>query len=307
MLKTEEIRVRDPYIVAHGGKYYLYSSTLINEQMSDRSVYVYVSTDCREWEEPKPIFTVPEDFWGDCELWASEVHLYRGKFYLFVSLPDKSTMHRGLFCRRGTQIAVSDTPDGTFLPIADRSATPLTQSCIDGTLYVEDDVPYIVYSHDWPDNFKSEKNGFVGQICAQQLSPDLTEPVGEPFLLFSSDEAAWSAAAPTRIEIEGKPYVRFGSDAPFLSRMQNGSLLLTWSPLPAGNYVVGAVVSKSGRIHGPWEHLDTMIYDQNGGHAMFFNDFDGTRKMCIHCPERTPEERALILTVEEDGDTYKVI
>ena len=105
MLKTEDIRVRDPYIVAHEGKYYLYSSTVINDQMSDRAVYVYVSDDCHTWQAPKPIFTIPADFWADEELWASEVHLYRGKFYLFVSLPEKATMHRGLFCRRGTQIA----------------------------------------------------------------------------------------------------------------------------------------------------------------------------------------------------------
>ena len=305
MLKTEDIRVRDPYIVAHEGKYYLYSSTVINDQMSDRAVYVYVSDDCHTWQAPKPIFTIPADFWADEELWASEVHLYRGKFYLFVSIREKGKT--GLFCRRGTQIAVCDTPDGSFVPIADRAATPLTQSCIDGTLYVENDVPYIVYSHDWPDNFQPESKSFVGEICAQQLSKDLAEPVGEPFLLFASNRVPRSAAAPTKIEIESKPYIRYGSDAPFLSRMQNGSLLLTWSPLPAGNYVVFAAVSQNGSIHGKWEHLDTPIYDKNGGHAMFFNDFDGTRKMCIHCPERSPDERALILTVEEDGDSYRVV
>lgn len=48
MLTTEDIRVRDPYIVAHEGKYYLYSSTVINDKMSDRAVYVYVSRDCRQ-------------------------------------------------------------------------------------------------------------------------------------------------------------------------------------------------------------------------------------------------------------------
>jgi hypothetical protein len=304
MLKTEEIRVRDPYIVAHEGKYYLYSSTIINEQMSNRSVYVYVSTNCREWEEPKAVFTLPEEFWGDCELWASEVHLYRGKFYLFVSLPDKTTTQLGLFCRRGTQIAVSDTPDGIFTPLADRAATPLTQSCIDGTLYVENDVPYIVYSRDWPSNFVKELDAYDGEIWAQQLSPDLTAPVGEPFQLFASSESGreWTA-----LSIDAQPTHRYGSDAPFLSRMQNNSLLLTWSPIPAGNYTVCAAVSKSGSIRGPWQHIEKPIFDRNGGHAMFFNDFDGTRKMCIHCPEREPEERACIFTVEEDGDTYRIV
>lgn len=302
MLRTEDIRIRDPYIVAHGGKYYLYSSTPINEQMSDHSVYVYVSEDCHTWAEPKPIFTIPADFWADEELWASEVHRYHGKFYLFVSIREKGT--EGLFCRRGTQIAVCDVPDGEFIPIANRAATPLTQSCIDGTLYVENDVPYIVYSRDWPCNYVKEKGAYDGEIWAQQLTDDLTAPVGDPFILFASSSAGleWS-----EIRIGGETAYRFGSDAPFLSRMANGSLLLTWSPMPGGNYVVGAAVSKNGSIHGKWEHLDTMIYDQNGGHAMFFDDFDGTRKMCIHGPEHAPDERALVLAVEEDGDTYRVI
>ena len=304
MLKTEDIRVRDPYIVAHEGKYYLYSSTVINDKMNDRSVYVYVSRDCREWEEPKAIFTIPDDFWADCELWASEVHFYRGKFYLFVSVPDKSTTARGLFCRRGTQIAVCDTPDGTFLPIADRAATPLTQSCIDGTLYIENDTPYIVYSRDWPSHFVKELDAYDGEIWAQQLSPDLAEPVGEPFILFASSSAGrvW-----TDLTIGTENTHRYGSDAPFLSRLSSGSLLLTWSPIPAGNYTVCAAVSKSGSIRGPWQHLEKPIFDRNGGHAMFFDDFDGTRKMCIHCPERPPEERARIFTVVEDGDTYRIV
>ena len=69
MLRTEDIRIRDPYIVAHGGKYYLYSSTPINDQMSDHSVYVYVSEDCHTWAEPKPIFTIPAPSvppWAPC-------------------------------------------------------------------------------------------------------------------------------------------------------------------------------------------------------------------------------------------------
>jgi hypothetical protein len=48
------------------------------------------------------------------------------------------------------------------------------------------------------------------------------------------------------------------------------------------------------------------LFDDNGGHAMFFTAFDGTRKMCIHQPERYPLERAMILDVEETADGLKV-
>ena len=39
---------------------------------------------------------------------------------------------------------------------------------------------------------------------------------------------------------------------------------------------------------------------------MFFMDFDGTLNMCIHYPERTPDERALILPVEERNGILQV-
>ena len=89
--------------------------------------------------------------------------------------------------------------------------------------------------------------------------------------------------------------------------MKNGSLLLVWSPIPAGNYVVASAISKNGSIRGSWEHLDEMIFDRNGGHAMFFDDLEGNRKMCIHCPQRWPDERPMFLDVCENGDTYKLI
>ena len=63
-----------------------------------------------------------------------------------------------------------------------------------------------------------------------------------------------------------------------------------------------AAVSKSGKIRGTWEHIEKPIYDNNGGHAMFFTDFDGTRRACFYAPEHAPFERATLKTVvEEDG------
>ena len=39
---------------------------------------------------------------------------------------------------------------------------------------------------------------------------------------------------------------------------------------------------------------------------MFFRDFDGSMKMCIHYPEHMPDERALILEVEERDGMIRV-
>ena len=126
-----------------------------------------------------------------------------------------------------------DTPDGVFMPISREVGTPLSQSCIDGTLYVENRVPYHVYSHDWSDCYDKKKDCYVGEICAVQMFEDLTEIVGEPFLLFRSDDAPTSAGkSSVKNKLNGKPILRYGSDGPFLKKLKNGTLYLIWSPYP---------------------------------------------------------------------------
>jgi hypothetical protein len=184
----------------------------------------------------------------------------------------------------------------------DRAVTPQSQSCIDGTLYVHEGVPYIFYSHDWPDNYVTEKSAYVGQICGARLREDLTAIEGEPWVLFDSDESPISKAEPHPIVWEGKKGIRYGSDAPFVQKLTDGRLLLTWSPYLQDNYVVLGAVSESGSVRGPWTHLEKPLYDQNGGHAMFFRDPNGKLCMCLHGPEAPPLERAHIFEMEEpDG------
>ena len=300
-MKLNEIRIRDPYIVAHEGYYYLFGSFICN--IADRSLRVMRSSDLIEWDEPKVIFTLDENSWatnsdgisGYCDIWAPEIHRYNGKFYLFVSLLGKDG-------KRGTQIAVSDTVDGIYEPIINAPSTPKADSCIDGTLYVEKGTPYMVYSADWPFNFSSEKKCYIGRICAVELTEDLKRPAGKPFVLFESDQAPSSADRPAVHDYKGETVTRYGSDAPFILRLSDGRLLLTWSPYPNMNYIVAGAISKNGSIFGKWEHLAEPIYDKNGGHAMFFEDFDGSKKMVIHGPEEDQNERTLIFNAcEENG------
>ncbi len=294
MLKREDIRVRDPFIVLEDGVYYMYATT-------GKTTYSYYhSRDLENWEEGGVAFEIPEDFWAYKDVWAGEVHKYKGRFYLFVSLLGKNGL-------RGTQICVSDTPRGPFLPLVPRAVTPLDQSCIDGTLYVHDGKPYIFYSHDWPDNYVEEKGALVGEIWGAELTEDLTEIKGEPWLVFGSDESPISKATPHRIKWEGKDYLRYGSDAPWIQKLSDGSLLMTWSPYLQNNYVVLPVVSKSGSIFGPWEHLPEPLFDKNGGHAMFFSDADGRNIMCLHAPEANMLERAHLFVVTEAEGNLKIV
>ena len=222
MLKREDIRVRDPFIVYEDGVYYMYATT------GERTYSYYHSRDLENWEEGGVAFEIPEDFWAYKDVWAGEVHKYKGKFYLLVSLLGKNGL-------RGTQICVSDTPRGPFIPLVPRAVTPLDQSCIDGTLYVHEGKPYVFYSHDWPDNYVASKSAFVGEIWGAELTEDLTAIVGEPWLVFGSDESPISKATPHHIVWKGEKAIRYGSDAPWIQPLSDGSLLLTWSPYLQNN------------------------------------------------------------------------
>ena len=87
---TSDIRIRDPFIVTdtQKGIYYMYASS--SQKGSDGQslggVEVYKSKDLQWWEEPRQVFTVPEDNWITGTVWAPEVHLYNGRYYLFATL-----------------------------------------------------------------------------------------------------------------------------------------------------------------------------------------------------------------------------
>lgn len=291
MATRKDIRARDPYIIFYKGIYYMY---IVRDE---RILQYYYSKDLENWSFGDVIFEIPQVSWAQKDLWAGEVHRYDGRFYLFITLLGKNNI-------RGTQVAIADTPIGPFHPITDRAATPLEQSCIDGTLYVDNDIPYIIYSRDWPSNYDESKKAYVGEIWAQQLNIELRRPVGESFKLFSSDEAPLSKATPDRTIPNT---VRYGSDAPFVQKLSNGKILLTWSPYLNGNYVVLGAVSENG-IKGPWKHLEKPIFDKNGGHAMFFRDERNDLCMCLHAPENMAEmlERTHIYKMKEVGDSLEI-
>nr|WP_305182428.1 hypothetical protein [uncultured Schaedlerella sp.] len=54
---------------------------------------------------------------------------------------------------------------------------------------------------------------------------------------------------------------------------------------------MGAAVSESGNIHGPWKQLAETIWPQNGGHGMVFRDFSGERYFVLHYPNDKTKER----------------
>ena len=281
MIKRENLRIRDPFILTdrENACYYMYGTTCLSDNSirAGGSFMCYKTRDLENFEEPVTVvdgaaLKLPYDR----DFRAAEVHRYNGKYYLFGSVK-ADNLHRA------TLIFVCDRPDGSFTLLSERARTPLDNECLDGTLYVENNIPYLVYSHEWV----QIKNG---RLCAVQMSEDLRETVGEPFVLFSASENPYVE------EINGAGSGLYVTDGPFLYN-ENGKLRLIWSSFAGGGYRILIAESRGG-IRDGWKHLPP-VYNFDGGHAMLFKRLDGEVCLSFHTPNTPPgSERAAFLAFD---------
>lgn len=281
-MNFKDINIRDPFVLPHEGKYYLYGTRGATAWTKATGLDVYVSDDLENWSDPHECFAVPENFWANKEVWAPEVHVYNGVFYMFVSLKSDSRP-------RGTQILKSDSPMGPFLPFTDDAITPKEWECLDGTFYVDQNGdPYIVFCHEWV----QVKDG---EICAMKLNEDLSAPVGKPFILFTASQPDWA----------DKTRDSFVTDGPFMHRTAEGRLLMIWSTFTKKGYVQAVACSDNGEIDGKWLN-DNLMFEENGGHGMIFEDFSGKKYLILHSPNENPLERPVMFEIKEENGTLKL-
>lgn len=300
----DDINIRDPYIlpVDKEGMYYMYSSSSVShEGKSYGGVVAYKSTDLKNWEGPVRVFEMPLDNYITGRVWAPEVHRYKGKYYLFATI-NSDIKWKGdkkghpAYTHRATQIFWSKSPEGPFLPFEEkRPHTPLGQMCLDGTLWVENGVPYMIYCHEWVETLD-------GEMCLVELKKDLSAPAGEPIRLFCASAAEWSTGSGSAKN--GYTYV---TDGCFLYRTSQGKLLMIWSSFKKGSYAIGIAESATGKVHGPWRQQKNLLFEAHGGHGMIFRDFDGRLCLVFHAPNSPGgSERARIYEIEDLGHTLEL-
>ena len=181
---------------------------------------------------------------------------------------------------RATQILAADRPEGPFA-VHSCPITPDSWECLDGTLYVEDGVPYMVFCHEWV----QVRNG---EVWAVELEKDLTKAKGEPFLLWTAKDAPWADGYKGSTE----DYV---TDGPFFFRGKDGKLCFLWSSFCADEYATGIAYSEDGTLRGKWLHSDEVVFRKDGGHAMVFETFAGEKLITLHSPNLAPNERPVFL------------
>lgn len=280
MLKRTDINIRDPFVLVHEGKYYLYGTRGPECWGKGTGLDCYVSSDLENFEEPVEVFTPGKDFWADKNFWAPEVHKYCGAFYMFVSFKADGKC-------RGTQILKAEGPLGPFMPHSDGPVTPIDWECLDGTLYIEESdnsKPYMVFCHEWVQVVD-------GEICAVELSRDLKKAVGKPKLLFTASEAPWIK------DIRNGNYV---TDGPFIHRNDRGRITMLWSSFCEGGYALAIAHSKSNTIDGPWVQDPELLFSKNGGHGMLFKDLSGKLTVTLHSPNIDLEERPVFFHIDKD-------
>lgn len=311
-MKLGDFNLHDPFILVHQASktYYLFNSAGGNlTGGKGAGVLAYKSRDLDTWEGPFLVFVVPPGIWANPAhgAWAPEVHEYKGKYYLFVTLhnndklipqqppPELRPIYQKVNAAhhlRATQICVADSPDGPFKVLGPKMQPPEDYMTLDGTLFVENGTPWMVYAHEWIQVLD-------GTIEAVPLKPDLAEAAGPPIHLFKASDAPWWQDQ-EKASNRQRTYV---TDGPQFYRTKTGKLLMIWSSYRDGLYVETLAHSVSGTLRGPWKQGEPLV-GEDSGHGMIFKSFDNRLMLILHQPFN--RARGKLFEIEDTGDTIRV-
>lgn len=284
-MRLNEINIRDPFVLNEDGTYYMYGTRGAGFGVNTGGFDVYMSADLEEWSGPHECFNSTLYGMNRGANWAPEVHAYKGAYYMFATFLQLDGL-------RGTYILRSDSPLGPFEPHSTGAVTPGGWECLDGTLYVEDGVPYLVFCHE-------HTQITDGGMCYIKLRDDLTISEGEPVTLFHASEPHYV----NDVEKRKKDGDHFVTDGPFMYRTDTGELLMLWSTFICGQYAECQVLFEGGTIKGNFRHLDP-IADEDGGHGMLFRA-ENQLYLTYHTPNASTKERPVFIKVRDTGKSIE--
>lgn len=255
----EEINFRDPYIVKDGKGGYVMTGTIYHYNYNDSNMCVlYKSKDLKKWQGPFVIVdgNKLDDKYYD--FWAPEIHIIDNRFFLAITLHKKN-------CKRGTYLFESKTLDGEYSMVC--RITPFDKSSLDGTLVCQNGEVWCTYCHEYID----VKDGHIRCV---RLNKDMSgiEP--------DTDRLLFKASA-NKYKLTNKKYKV--TDGPFYFEKDNRLYLLWSTELKGGKYALLLSEACEKKIDGEYIQRG-VLFDKDGGHAMIFEDYDGTKKLVLHCP-----------------------
>jgi len=264
----------------------------------------YRSKDLKTWTGPYPIIDLSGTWMEGLFVAAAEIHHIGNKYYYAGTWSDHSTLIQAVprrynVPRNQTQLLVADSPEGPFKPlVADHEFClgPDDWDIIDGTLYVENDMTYLVFVHEWTQLID-------GTMDYMPLSKDLTHRTAEPTTIFRASEAAWSKEMNSIGEATfGLKMPGWVTDGPQLFKTKTGKLGMLWSSWGEHRYAQGVAYSSSGSIKGPWVQEKEAFKGDNSGHGMLFTTFEGKRLYIVHHSEGNGPRKPQLWEVDDSGD-----
>ena len=276
MITKENLRIRDPFVLVRDDRYYLLGTTGEDPWAKGSNLVLYESRDLETFAE-KCVMVQPQYLAGYTNVWAPELHEYRGKFYLIFSVfrEDKG---------RGSVIFVSDGLNGDFKPLTGEYITPAGWGCLDATLFVYRGAPYLCFSNEWTTPITGDGDG---SLFIARLSEDLTAIAEQPKKIVSGKYSGFAV----QIGEEGKT-TGYVAEGPYLYE-KDGNISLLWSTYTKTGYSVFESVSKNG-VRGDYV-AKRKIFEKDGGHCMRFTDLQGKSHIVLHQPNFAPMERMKII------------
>lgn len=186
-------------------------------------------------------------------------------------------------------ILVSDTLDESFTMLTGNYITPNGWGCLDATLFVYENTPYLCFSNEWTTPISRDGDG---SLFIAELKEDLTELIGNPKKIVSGKDSGIA------VEIGNEKAKGYVAEGPWLYE-ENGKIVLLWSTIGKNGYTVVRSVSKNG-VFGDYVY-DKILFDRDGGHCMCFTDFNGEKILALHQPNTMPNERLRLFSLRELG------
>ncbi len=280
-MKRDEIHIRDPFVFAENGKYYLLGTTGGDPWERGSDLVLYVSEDLEQFEK-KCVLVTDDSLSSYQNIWAPELHKYRDKYYLIVSAYRADL-------GRGSIILVSDALDENFKRLTGEYITPKGWGCLDATLFVYRNKPYLCFSNEWTTPVSHDGDG---SLFIAEMKEDLTALIGQPQKIISGKQSGIA------VEIGEGQIKGYVAEGPWLYG-ENGKIVLLWSTIGKNGYMVVRSISANG-VFGEYI-FDKILFDRDGGHCMCFTDFKGERVLALHQPNVSPEERMRLFSLRELG------
>ncbi len=252
----------DPWVVQHEGHYFYCRSrgTAIWVSKADRLVDIGRSRPVRVWTPPRG------EAWSR-ELWAPELHYWRGRWFIYVAADDGDNVNHRMYVLEGT----SQDPQAPFV-FRGKLAAPTDRWAIDGTvLKMPDDRLYFIWSG-WEGTENVAQNLYLAP-----LSDPLT--ISGERVCISRPEHDW--------EKQGRPLVNEGPEA--LWRGDKLFIIYSASGSWGDHYCLGQLTWTGGDVLDPksWVKKTAPVFsgtDQaiSPGHASFVKSRDGSEDWIVY-------------------------